>query len=199
MNDLQAEHQREMEGLLDSVRQLSRELRLQMLIIDSFVPPHYQVIIHRLIRKNLFFINIYISRSIRNWSNVTFIGTRKSAIGSWNASPIRAIICGKGTSMKSNRSKISIRSTYREFILRITMIRRLKLNRNRTKKLSADRRKSRRNRFLCKFQLNLADFCFWQGSKRGQAKNASSLNRKCVLLISQNFLSFLLPFHQRCF
>lgn len=43
MDDLQAEHQREMEGLLDSVRQLSRELRLQMLIIDSFIPSHYQV------------------------------------------------------------------------------------------------------------------------------------------------------------
>lgn len=42
-NDLEAEHQREMEGLLESVRQLSRELSLQMLIIDSFVPSQYQV------------------------------------------------------------------------------------------------------------------------------------------------------------
>ena len=32
-----------MEGLLDSVRHLTRELRLQMLIIDSFVPAEYQV------------------------------------------------------------------------------------------------------------------------------------------------------------
>ena len=32
-----------MEGLLDSVRHLTRELRLQMLIIDSFVPSEYQV------------------------------------------------------------------------------------------------------------------------------------------------------------
>ena len=43
MADLQQEHQREMEGLLENVRQLSRELRLQMLVIDSFIPPEYQV------------------------------------------------------------------------------------------------------------------------------------------------------------
>ena len=41
--DLQQEHQREMEGLLENVRQLSRELRLQMLVIDNFIPPEYQV------------------------------------------------------------------------------------------------------------------------------------------------------------
>lgn len=40
--DQQQEHQREMEGLLENVRQLSRELRLQMLIIDSFIPAEYQ-------------------------------------------------------------------------------------------------------------------------------------------------------------
>ena len=33
-----------MEGLLENVRQLSRELRLQMLLIDSFIPPEYQVV-----------------------------------------------------------------------------------------------------------------------------------------------------------
>ncbi|QQP58256.1 Kinesin-like protein [Caligus rogercresseyi] len=36
--DLQQEQQREMEGLLDNVRQLTRELRLQMLVIDSYIP-----------------------------------------------------------------------------------------------------------------------------------------------------------------
>uniref|UniRef100_K1QJ47 Kinesin-like protein KIF3A n=1 Tax=Magallana gigas TaxID=29159 RepID=K1QJ47_MAGGI len=40
--DLQQEHQREMEGLLENVRQLSRELKLQMTIIDNFIPPEYQ-------------------------------------------------------------------------------------------------------------------------------------------------------------
>ena len=43
MADIQQEHQREMEGLLENVRQLSRELRLQMLMIDNFIPQEYQV------------------------------------------------------------------------------------------------------------------------------------------------------------
>ena len=34
-----------MEGLLDSVRQLTRELRREMLLVDSFIPVEYQVII----------------------------------------------------------------------------------------------------------------------------------------------------------
>ena len=38
----QADQQREMEGLLDNVRQLTRELKLQMLIIDTFIPAEYQ-------------------------------------------------------------------------------------------------------------------------------------------------------------
>ena len=41
--DCKQEHQREMEGLLENVRQLSIELRLQMLIIDSFIPAEFQV------------------------------------------------------------------------------------------------------------------------------------------------------------
>ena len=43
LGDLQSEQQREMEGLLDNVRSMTRELRLQMLAIDSFVPTEYQV------------------------------------------------------------------------------------------------------------------------------------------------------------
>lgn len=43
MADLQQEHNREIEGLLENIRQLSRELRLQMLIIDNFIPQEYQV------------------------------------------------------------------------------------------------------------------------------------------------------------
>ena len=31
-----------MEGLLENVRQLSRDLRLQMMIIDNFIPAEYQ-------------------------------------------------------------------------------------------------------------------------------------------------------------
>ncbi|WAR00300.1 KIF3A-like protein [Mya arenaria] len=41
------EHQREMEGLLENVRQLSRELKLQMLVIDNFIPPEYQEMIEQ--------------------------------------------------------------------------------------------------------------------------------------------------------
>lgn len=46
MADLQQEHHREIEGLLENIRQLSRELRLQMLIIDNFIPQEYQVWIY---------------------------------------------------------------------------------------------------------------------------------------------------------
>ena len=37
-----------MEGLLENVRQLSRELKLQMTIIDNFIPPEYQVNVGRI-------------------------------------------------------------------------------------------------------------------------------------------------------
>lgn len=43
LGDMQAEHQREMEALLESVRHLSREHKLHQLIIDSFIPLDYQV------------------------------------------------------------------------------------------------------------------------------------------------------------
>lgn len=43
ITDIQQEHQREMEGLLENVRQLSRELRQQILVIDQFIPQEYQV------------------------------------------------------------------------------------------------------------------------------------------------------------
>ncbi|KAL5011393.1 hypothetical protein ScPMuIL_009944 [Solemya velum] len=45
--DIQQEHQREMEGLWENVRQLSRELKLQKLIIDNFIPPEYQDMIEQ--------------------------------------------------------------------------------------------------------------------------------------------------------
>ncbi|XP_077983562.1 kinesin-like protein KIF3A [Glandiceps talaboti] len=52
MADLQQEHQREMEGLLENVRQLSRELRLQMVVIDSFIPPEFQDMIEQYVHWN---------------------------------------------------------------------------------------------------------------------------------------------------
>lgn len=50
--DVQAEQQREMEGLLDNVRQLTRDLKLQMLVIDSFVPSDFQEAIERNVHWN---------------------------------------------------------------------------------------------------------------------------------------------------
>ncbi|KAL8622264.1 Kinesin-like protein kif3a [Nucella lapillus] len=50
--DLQQEHQREMEGLLENVRQLSRELKLQMVIIDNFIPPEFQEMIEQHVNWN---------------------------------------------------------------------------------------------------------------------------------------------------
>lgn len=43
LSDLQQEHQREMEGLLDSVRSIGRELQLQELILNNYIPLEYQV------------------------------------------------------------------------------------------------------------------------------------------------------------
>lgn len=45
MADLQQENNREIEGLLENIRQLSQELRFQMHIIDNFIPQEYQVCI----------------------------------------------------------------------------------------------------------------------------------------------------------
>ncbi|XP_071502958.1 kinesin-II 85 kDa subunit-like [Diadema antillarum] len=50
--DMQGEHQREMEALLENVRELSRELRLSMLIIDSFIPQDFQEMIEQYVQWN---------------------------------------------------------------------------------------------------------------------------------------------------
>uniref|UniRef100_A0A8C5PLM4 Kinesin-like protein n=1 Tax=Leptobrachium leishanense TaxID=445787 RepID=A0A8C5PLM4_9ANUR len=52
MADLQQEHQRETEGLLENIRQLSRELRLQINIIDNFIPQEYQEMIENYVHWN---------------------------------------------------------------------------------------------------------------------------------------------------
>ena len=41
--DQQREQQREMEGILDSVRALKREIQLADLVLDSYIPKEYQV------------------------------------------------------------------------------------------------------------------------------------------------------------
>lgn len=47
MADQQQEHQRETEGLLDSIRELRKELQLQTLLIESFIPPEFQDLIEQ--------------------------------------------------------------------------------------------------------------------------------------------------------
>jgi len=43
MADQQQEHQRETEGLLDSIRELRKELQFETMLIESFIPPEFQV------------------------------------------------------------------------------------------------------------------------------------------------------------
>uniref|UniRef100_A0A9J8CIP1 Kinesin-like protein n=1 Tax=Cyprinus carpio carpio TaxID=630221 RepID=A0A9J8CIP1_CYPCA len=66
MADLQQEHHREIEGLLENIRQLSRELRLQMLIIDNFIPQEYQEMIENYVHWN---------EDIGEWQLVSVLNT----------------------------------------------------------------------------------------------------------------------------
>ncbi|CAH8538561.1 unnamed protein product [Schistosoma curassoni] len=43
LEDMKNEHVREMEGLVDNIRQLERELARYTLIIDRFIPQSYQI------------------------------------------------------------------------------------------------------------------------------------------------------------
>ncbi|KAJ9593965.1 hypothetical protein L9F63_014606 [Diploptera punctata] len=52
LNDLQYEQQREMEGLLERIRSLTRELKLQETIIDAFIPRQYQDMLERYVHWN---------------------------------------------------------------------------------------------------------------------------------------------------
>uniref|UniRef100_G3Q2I5 Kinesin-like protein n=1 Tax=Gasterosteus aculeatus aculeatus TaxID=481459 RepID=G3Q2I5_GASAC len=52
MADLQQEHHGESEGLLENIRELSRELRLQMLIVDNVIPQEYQEMIENYMHWN---------------------------------------------------------------------------------------------------------------------------------------------------
>nr|CAH8847563.1 unnamed protein product [Trichobilharzia regenti] len=52
LEDLKNEHTREMEGLLDNIRQLSRELAHHTLIIDRFIPQPYQALIQQNVQWN---------------------------------------------------------------------------------------------------------------------------------------------------
>lgn len=41
IEDIQHEHQREIEGLLDGVRELTHEVQMQTLICNNFIPQEY--------------------------------------------------------------------------------------------------------------------------------------------------------------
>jgi kinesin family protein 3/17 len=52
MSDLKQEHQREIEGLLDNIRELNKEFRLQSMVIDSFIPQEFQVSVMYVVVRN---------------------------------------------------------------------------------------------------------------------------------------------------
>ncbi|XP_043487235.1 kinesin-like protein KIF3A [Polistes fuscatus] len=52
LSDLQQEHQREMEGLLEGVRGIGRELQLQELVVNNYIPSQYQSMIERYVHWN---------------------------------------------------------------------------------------------------------------------------------------------------
>ncbi|CAG0888246.1 unnamed protein product, partial [Cyprideis torosa] len=52
LQDMRMEQSRAMEGLLDNVRQLSRELQLQKMIMDQFIPEEYQALIEECVTWN---------------------------------------------------------------------------------------------------------------------------------------------------
>ncbi len=43
LKDIQEEHQRMKESMLDSIRELTKDLKLQMQIINSYIPIEFQV------------------------------------------------------------------------------------------------------------------------------------------------------------
>lgn len=50
--DQQREQQREMEGILDSIRALKREIQLADLVLDSYIPKEYQALIDKYVHWN---------------------------------------------------------------------------------------------------------------------------------------------------
>ncbi|CAI4232337.1 unnamed protein product [Auanema sp. JU1783] len=52
LGDMESEHQREVEGLLESIRELRKELLLNMTIIDEYIPPDYVELIEKYVSWN---------------------------------------------------------------------------------------------------------------------------------------------------
>jgi hypothetical protein len=47
LEDIESEHQREMEGLLENVRQLQKELKLYITLIGAYIPDTYVDLIEK--------------------------------------------------------------------------------------------------------------------------------------------------------
>ncbi len=80
VEDLRQEHQRQMEQLLEGVRQLTKDLKLASLIVDEYIPTQYQVNII-LLFKYLFLINSIFC--FRKSSSNTSIGVKSTANGNF--------------------------------------------------------------------------------------------------------------------
>ena len=61
LKDVQTDHQREIEGLLESVREMSKELKLQMQIINTFKYLKFTFIYYLLKNISVIFADICIS------------------------------------------------------------------------------------------------------------------------------------------
>jgi len=80
VEDLRQEHQRQMEQLLEGVRQLTKDLKLASLIVDEYIPTQYQVNII-LLFKYLFLINSIFC--FRKSSSNTSIGVKSTVNGNF--------------------------------------------------------------------------------------------------------------------
>lgn len=58
LKDSEAEHQREMEALLENVRQLQKELTLAVAVTEAFIPDEYMLLIER---------SVYWNEEIGDW------------------------------------------------------------------------------------------------------------------------------------
>lgn len=88
MDDMRQEHQRQMEQLLEGVRQLTKELKLATYVVDEYIPTQYQQVIEQHV----------------NWSE---------EYGEWQ---LRGVAyAGNNINLYSGSPKRSARSTYVSF------------------------------------------------------------------------------------
>ncbi|KAA0194326.1 Kinesin protein [Fasciolopsis buskii] len=66
LEDVRGEHVREMEGLLENIRQLGREMSFYTLLIDHFIPKPYQ-------RKNFYNVLLFLATAEEYFGYITFV------------------------------------------------------------------------------------------------------------------------------